>query len=498
MCGYSLCMKHAQGLSASERETVEAVARAAFANPFAEEREQIDREVVGADAQTPRDQVLPALMSRVQEVVEALRRRGLADLRQHSRSDRTSVRLLLMFELYHRVCPRLDALVKAQLEAGDEPCEVRFADPVLAEMSQLGVGTEEAERAFSEFFQLRRAYHFIAEGLVGTSLAMRRLREQLWQNVFTHDVGWYDSVLWNRMEDFSTMLLGETGTGKGTAAGAIGRSAFIPYDSRKGRFRESFTRAFVSLNLSQFAPGLLESELFGHRKGAFTGAVEQHQGVLAKCSRYGAVFLDEIGDVGLPVQIKLLQVLQERTFSPVGGHEQRRFDGRIIAATNRPLGALRERGEFRDDFYYRLCSDEIVVPSLRERIEQDPLELEQLVRHILGRQCGEAGESLLRPVVRSLRKSPGAGYAWPGNVRELEQAVRRVLIRGSYSVSGAASGGSGDGLFEAAVNNGWDARELVARYCSVLYGRTANYGQVARITGLDWRTVKKHVNESET
>ena len=117
------------------------------------------------------------------------------------------------------------------------------------------------------------------------------------------------------------MLLGETGTGKGTAAAAIGRSGYIPFDERQGRFAESFMRGFIALNLSQFPETLIESELFGHRKGAFTGAVEAHQGVLARCSPYGAIFLDEIGDVPVPVQIKLLQVLQERTFCPVGSHE---------------------------------------------------------------------------------------------------------------------------------------------------------------------------------
>jgi transcriptional regulator with PAS, ATPase and Fis domain len=191
---------------------------------------------------------------------------------------------------------------------------------------------------------------------------MADLRLHLWQNVFTGEVRLYERYLWNRMEDFSTLLLGETGTGKGTAAAAIGRSSFIPFDEKQGRFAESFMRGFISMNLSQFPETLIESELFGHRKGAFTGAVEAHQGVLARCSEYGAIFLDEIGDVPVPVQIKLLQVLQERQFCPVGSHEPARFRGRVIAATNRPLDKLREQGLFRDDFFYRLCSDIIHVP----------------------------------------------------------------------------------------------------------------------------------------
>src|SRR5213594_4209634 len=100
-------------------------------------------------------------------------------------------------------------------------------------------------------------------------------------------------------------------------------------------------RGFIALNLSQYPETLIESELFGHKKGAFTGAIEAHDGLFTRCSSYGAIFLDEIGEVSAPVQIKLLQVLQERTFSPVGSHEKLKFRGRVIAATNKPLEHLR-------------------------------------------------------------------------------------------------------------------------------------------------------------
>jgi len=143
---------------------------------------------------------------------------------------------------------------------------------------------------------MRRAFYFI-KSIAGKSPCVQELRKSLWNNIFTNNIELYDSYLWNKMEDFSTMLLGETGTGKGLAASAIGRSGFIPFNEKRSRFQESFAKTFVSINLSQFSEQLIESELFGHKKGAFTGAIEAHQGIFSHCSPFGAIFIDEIGDV---------------------------------------------------------------------------------------------------------------------------------------------------------------------------------------------------------
>jgi transcriptional regulator with GAF, ATPase, and Fis domain len=290
------------------------------------------------------------------------------------------------------------------------------------------------------------------------------------------------------------LLLGETGTGKGAAAAAIGRSGFIPFNPNTQKFKESFTRAFVRINLSQYPESLIESELFGHRKGSFTGAIENHEGIFSRCSPCGAIFLDEIGDVRIPVQIKLLQVLQERTFSPVGSHEKFRFKGRVIAATNKSLDRLRREGKFRDDFYYRLCSDLITVPPLRQRIRESSRELDVLVEHLLLRICGP---DLHFPMSEVLKQAPGKNYAWPGNVRELEQAIRRIMLTGKYAGDAGAEAHEEIPLSHAVEAGSLTAKQLVEKYCCDLYDLYGNYGEVARRTGLDWRTVKKNVSRDD-
>jgi transcriptional regulator with PAS, ATPase and Fis domain len=324
---------------------------------------------------------------------------------------------------------------------------------------------------------------------------MVKLRECLWNNVFTHNIDLYDEHLWNRMEDFSTMILGPTGAGKGTAAVAIGRSGYIPFDRKKNCFVENFTSAFISINLSQYSETMIESELFGHKKGAFTGAIENYKGVFDRCSPYGAILLDEIGEVGRSIQIKLLQVLQERHFVPVGDHQKKRFSGRVIAATNRPLAQIRERRILRDDFFYRLCSDIIIVPGLAQRIAEDQNELNGLVNHTIQRILGEPSSEQAKRIYRQIMAQLGKDYAWPGNVRELEQCVRRLLISGRYTPFETPRGMELAGYLQKGIAGGTlDAQSLMAGYCRLLYQRHGTYEAVAQGLGLDRRTVKKHID----
>ncbi|MEE8206935.1 MAG: sigma 54-interacting transcriptional regulator, partial [Nitrospinaceae bacterium] len=304
----------------------------------------------------------------------------------------------------------------------------------------------------------------------------------------------YNQFLLNRMEDFSTLLLGETGTGKGSAARAIGRSGYIPFDLEKARFSYNFNVIFLPINLSQFPESLIESELFGHKKGAFTGAVEDHAGIFELCDTHGSLLLDEIGDLSVPIQIKLLQVLQERVFTPVGSHDQKRFSGRVIAATNRSIHHLRKEGNFRDDFFYRVCSDVITVPTLRQRLLESPSELEMLVHSLVQRMTGKEGSGITQMILETLKRDLPLEYPWSGNVRELEQAVRRILLTRSYEGDSITQELNWEEELMYKMQGGHlEAKELLNRYCALLFKQFGTYEEVARRTKLDRRTVKRYV-----
>ena len=470
-------------MSASDREFFGALGEVVYRNPFSPERAAlIARLAPGAK---------PGDLTQDREALARLVAPRLAPWlgnRRLSAEERQLIEPAILYVGYHRCVPKLDEHIERQARQGGAPLAVAFGDEAIGELVRVGIAEHAAPRYLALYFQLRRAFYFIDRSLAGECESMRRLRESLWNCVFTHDMRGYDAALWNRMEDFSTLLLGETGTGKGQAAAVIGRSGFIPYVPAERRFAANFTETFIAINLSQFAEALIESALFGHRKGAFTGAFDHHDGVFERCSAHGALFLDEIGEVSVPIQIKLLQVLQERTFTPLGGRETKRFSGRVIAATNQPLDKLRAEGRFRDDFFYRLCSDVIEVPTLRQRIAESSAELPVLVRILVERITGSVG--LVDKVMDGLPK----GYTWPGNVRELEQAVRRILLTGRYAPDAGAVGRDEDALFVEKLRAGeLTAGELLARYSAMLYRRLGTYAEVAKRTGLDPRTTRKHV-----
>jgi formate hydrogenlyase transcriptional activator len=215
--------------------------------------------------------------------------------------------------------------------------------------------------------------------------------------------------------DSSVMLLGETGTGKELMARAI--------HNLSGR-RE---RALVKLNCAAIPLGLLESELFGHEKGAFTGAIAQKTGRFQLADK-GTLFLDEVGDIPLELQAKMLRVLQEREFERLGSNRTHKVDVRLIAATHRDLPTMVREGTFREDLYYRLKVFPVQVPALRQRTEDIP----KLVWHFMQLYSQRMNKRIEQ--IPPLTMDALVRYVWPGNVRELQNFIERAVILSSDSV----------------------------------------------------------------
>jgi DNA-binding NtrC family response regulator len=251
----------------------------------------------------------------------------------------------------------------------------------------------------------------------GLQAELAALREQLrsqyeFQNVLSKSPrmhGVFELIQSVASTTATVLVEGETGTGKEQVARAIHLASG---SNRPGEF--------VAVNCAAIPENLLESELFGHEKGSFTGAIAQRKGRFEQADK-GTIFLDEVGDIPPAMQVKLLRVLQERQFERVGGNTSIEVDVRVIAATHRGLSRLVQRGKFREDLYYRLNVVRIELPPLRDRPEDIPL----LATHFASKHArpGEAG----KPV------SPGAmekllAYHWPGNIRELENAIERACV----------------------------------------------------------------------
>lgn len=477
-----------------EQIFLQQVEQSIFANPFTRERHISDCILTGLDERTAPAVVLKKVVSLVREHVNRLSAAGRSSLDQYQGADRQAMVYLFLFFLFHKYLADFDRHILKQNQTS-RSLPLACGQKLSTEFTAFGFSRQEILQYIALFFQMRRAFFFINTSLIGASPCMEAMRAHLWETVFTHDIGRYTRNFVGRLEDFSTLLLGETGTGKGLVASAIGRSGFIPYDGETCRFCISFSRAFLAINICQFARELLESELFGHSRGAFTGAVAEHQGVFSLSSGYGAVFLDEIGEISAQTQVKLLKILQDREFFPVGSHTPHRFEGRLIGATNQDLGQRIEQGKFREDFYFRLCTDVITVPPLRKRIAEHTGELEQLTCFLVGRIVGDS-DDMGAVVTDTIVRAGGNVYPWPGNVRELEQVIRRILLHGKCDLQ-VRTHHEKDVLSKALLAEEPDMAELTSRYCSTLFKKYKTLQAVARVTQLDRRTVKKYIEQIE-
>jgi len=271
----------------------------------------------------------------------------------------------------------------------------------------------------------------------------------------------------------TVLLLGESGTGKEVVARAL------------HELSPRASRPFVPVNCAAISPELIESELFGHAKGAFTGASDARNG-LFYYAQGGTIFLDEIAELPSAIQTKLLRVLEDRRIRPVGSNREVPVDVRIIAATNRDLGRRVEEGRFREDLYYRLNVVGITMPPLRDR----PIDIAMLARHFvlqLAPHLGVEALPLTADVARAL-----AEYRWPGNARELRNFIERSLILGHYPLEALAMADAASDLDAAVPDAPESLAEVEKRHMlAVLEASGGNKTEAARRLGISRKTLER-------
>ena len=357
-----------------------------------------------------------------------------------------------------------------------------------------------ASRAGAVFAWSRRARD-VAEamaGLIGRSDAMDELRTQTWRAVFTDDVR--KALALRAPHRLSVLITGEPGTGKEIVARTIaaGRGSLDPEGAEPG--------PYVAINIASLTPALASSDLFGHARGAFTGATADRDGLFQAASG-GVLFLDEIGDASPDVQVRLLRTLQEGTVRPVGSDTERKVEVRVLAATNRDLagrdlaGATDGSKPFRPDLLERLSVLRVACPPLRARPEED---LQDLVRHFVAEEIDiVAWPTIVDEVLERLLRET-RGYGWPGNVRELRPSTNRV-IAGQPALLPERTGPRLDPPQDPSSElsetflSAWrpiPLEEIKQLYAQVTLRRVdGNKSEAARILGIDRNTLARYLRK---
>jgi len=499
----------------SELAFLEAFSGLGSCNPFIPAHDDFERALLGGDYVSESAESLNALL--VQDpyrrgvnfhLITSLAEQRLASLRDRLEvsAGATAAELSLYQDavlhfLYRRHLDGFTGLMRAEEEGGRSSARSfyrRFRQEWASYLDIEGVDLPapfDPAHVFACLYQIQRAHHHIFRFIIGQSPATARLRADVWNSIFTHDLRRYASTLYGRMQDMTTLITGPSGTGKELVARAIALSGYIAFDEPRETFAERQDGAFHPLNLSALPSTLIESELFGHRKGAFTGAVSDRKGWLEQCRRGGSVFLDEIGELDPEIQVKLLRVLETRGFRALGDTKDQLFPGRLLAATNRDLAVEVAEGRFREDVYYRLCSDMIVTPSLQDQLIDAPHVLNELLRFLARRVVGEDADELADEVARWIDEHLGADYAWPGNIRELERCVRSVLIRKEYRPLRVEVRSARKEVAREFTSGALTSEELLQRYATLVYADAGSYQEVARRLEIDRRTAKSRIDE---
>ena len=482
--------------------TLELAEELAFANPFVMERTFMEGKVIDYFGQTKkRNPRFVEIDHRFDQVLYWFSRAENALLEGSSeilKSAKWSKRkgALAYFCLFHEILPELDSIC---LDPEAKESRTRSVFRLLKEGIQKRKKLIEIDayslwkspsHLFACFYQLRRAFLYVSKGIQGQSRPIQQLRARVWESIFTQDMLSYQQWMYEVVGKFPTIILGPSGSGKEVVADAIAKSRFIPYDEKKGEFNAKPDQAFHPVHLSSLSETLLESELFGHKEGSFTGAIRDHRGVFQAAGKHGCVFLDEIGEVPEAVQVKLLRILQSGEFQPIGAENKSFFQGKVIAATHRNLNQQLHNGQMREDFFYRLCGDQVQTVSLREILDDSPQEINLLISFICKKLFGEKGGAELEiRIFRILQDTIPDNYDWPGNFRELEQAVRNVVVTGEYHPSKLVKDRDEISDYYRKTNITMD--QWISLYAQKVYKDVGSYREAGKRIGVDQRTLKK-------
>lgn len=487
----------------AERSFLEAVGRLAYANPFLPERVQLEKSALGkafvtvpmfwSSSPSAPEAVNPNLW-KISEKLEPLiaRSRDRIAVGDLSKEDAMVYESAVHHLLYQRCYPEF--IASGQTRWGFYKKFVTDWNFFFQIPGKQFETQWQPAHAFACFWHIQRAFHHIFDGIIGNSLPAAKLRASVWESIFTHDMHRYRRSLYKKMEQFPTLITGPSGSGKEIVARAIAGSRYIAFNANRLSFEEPKEEFFHAINMAALSPALIESELFGHRRGAFTGAVGDRKGYLESCPQLGSVFLDELGELDISLQAKLLRVLETRTFQQVGDVALRKFEGKLIAATNRDLANEIANGTFREDLYYRLCADRIQTPGLAEQLEDRPETLDELALYMARRTAGDEAETLSQDVKAWMARELPANYSWPGNYRELEQCVRNILIRRGYQPLQQFKPVGQDNFYDQMSRGEVTAGQVLSYYSALVYSQCGSYEETAKRLDLDRRTVKRYVN----
>ena len=495
--------------TSEELELARAIGGLNYTNPFIPQRLELERRILGRRAKretavwhkignrgsvTPNVEMIFALC---REFVGKLQQRFAApNYKPASELEMAAYDELVVYWLFEKYRLTMGEIMVEHPQETFFPCYKDFASDFNACIRNVPRRTPSLfspEKTFAIYFQIHRAFHFIFNTIAGSSLEAATFRANVWQSIFTCDIYRYLRLLYDKMSNVTTLVTGESGTGKELVARAIALSQYIPIDGQSSSFACAYPDCFHAIQLSAMPQSILESELFGHVKGAYTGAIADHKGYLETCTHWGTIFLDEIGDINNDVQIKLLRVLQTRSFQRLGDVKPLTFQGKIIAATNRNLHPANQQEHFRQDLYYRLCSDSIATVPLRRLIQGDPEELMLFISILANRILGDEDEakSFAEESHAWIVKNLSLDYPWPGNVRELEQCLRNLLVRGVYVPPHVqTSPAPAIPLPDLSLT----AHQVMHNYMKALFQReNGNLAKTARAAGVDRRTVRKYL-----